>query len=93
MGECDQIAAMLSEYLDRDLPPETCGAIAAHLETCSQCSEQADALRQTVDMCRSFRVTSRPDPLPAEKHAEMRAAFEKALAELGGASKQPRTAE
>jgi anti-sigma factor RsiW len=84
MPECHQIATMLSDYLDRDLPPETCSAIAAHLETCRECNEQAAALRQTVDLCRSFRASSRPGPLPADKHAEMRAAFERALAGVRG---------
>jgi anti-sigma factor RsiW len=73
---------MLSDYLDRDLPPETCAAIAAHLQQCTRCGKAADALRKTVDVCRQYRAENLPGPLPETKQQEMKAAFQKALDEM-----------
>jgi predicted anti-sigma-YlaC factor YlaD len=63
MHDCDTIVEMLSEYLDRDLPPDTCAAIDAHLRTCRDCGNAAADLRRTVDLCRQFRVEDKPGPL------------------------------
>jgi anti-sigma factor RsiW len=82
MSNCDEIISLLSDYLDRDLPPETCASIEAHLESCPRCEDAADSLRQTVGLCRKYRAADRPGPLPAEKQQELRSAFEKALASV-----------
>ena len=79
MHQCPEIIAMLSEYLDRDLPEETCSSIESHLRSCTNCEAAAAGLRQSVAMCRQFRTEDTPGPLPAEKHRELREAFEKAL--------------
>jgi anti-sigma factor RsiW len=82
MPDCEQIVLMLSEYIDRDLPPETCSVIQSHLATCRACGEAEASLRRTIEMCRSFRSDSRPGPLAPEKHDELKAAFQKVLADL-----------
>ena len=79
MPECTKIVAMLSEYLDRDLPPDTCSTIDAHLEQCPECANAAVGLKQTVELCRKFRAEDRPGPLAADKQQELRIAFGKAL--------------
>ena len=79
MPECSEIAAMLSDYLDRDLPPDTCSVIEAHLRSCPNCDRSAAGLRRTVSLCRQYRSTDKPGPLPPDKQREMRAAFENAL--------------
>jgi len=80
--DCSQIEAMLSEYLDRDLPPETCAAIDRHLASCPACGQTARALRATVELCRDYRAGARPGPLPAEKHAAMKQALQSVLSDL-----------
>jgi anti-sigma factor RsiW len=79
MPDCDEIVSTLSEYLDRDLPPDTCAAIDAHLRTCRRCENAASSLRRTVDLCRAFRAEDRPAPLDVGKQRELRSAFEKVL--------------
>jgi RNA polymerase sigma-70 factor, ECF subfamily len=79
MPECAEIVKMLSDYLDRDLPGDTCSAIDAHLTSCPDCANAAASLRQTVDLCRRFRSEDRPGPLPAAKHQELRSVFERLL--------------
>ena len=84
MSTCDQIGPLLSAWLDRDLPNETCGVIDAHLRSCARCSEEMEALRSTVDLCRSYRSESVPGPLPGDKHEQLKEAFRKALQSLPG---------
>ena len=80
MPECNRIREMLSEYLDRDLPTETCARIDDHLQSCASCGEAAEGLRTTVRLCREYRAATHPGPLPAAKHHEMKSALENALA-------------
>lgn len=86
MSECKEIVAMLSEYLDRNLPPETCAVIELHLSSCPECGATAESLRGTVNLCKQLRAESKPGPLPAGKHHEMRQAFQRALEEMRGGS-------
>jgi anti-sigma factor RsiW len=79
VSDCREIAAMLSEYLDRELSPETCTSIDMHLRSCPNCDRAAASLRRTVALCREFRAEDRPGPLPAEKQSELRAVFERVL--------------
>lgn len=82
VSECNEVVAMLSEYLDRDLPPETCSTIQRHLMSCPNCGAAEASLRRTVDLCRNFRMESRPGPLPPDKHGEMKAAFQRVLEQM-----------
>ena len=79
MPECNEIVALLSEYLDRDLPQTTCETIDAHLRDCPDCEKTAVGLRRTVDLCRRFRAEDQPGLLAPCKQEELRRAFEKAL--------------
>jgi predicted anti-sigma-YlaC factor YlaD len=82
MPECNEIVSMLSDYLDRDLAPEACVVIARHLESCRACGAAAEELRSTVDLCRHYRMESKPGPLPRGKQDELRQVFQKTLAEM-----------
>jgi anti-sigma factor RsiW len=82
MSECHRIESMLSDYLDRDLPADACLKIDEHLKSCRACAEAAQALRSTVQLCREYRATSRPGPLPAEKHQEMKAVLQDVLGKI-----------
>lgn len=82
MPECKQIVALLSEYLDQDLPQTTCQGIDRHLTQCPNCREAADSLRRTVELCRRYRAQDQPGQLAPSKQQELRTAFEKTLLEM-----------
>lgn len=84
MPECRDVIDLLSAYLDRDLPADTCSTIERHLDTCADCGESARALRETVGMCKQFRASEVPAPLAPGQHAELKAAFTRALRTLRG---------
>jgi len=78
---CKDVLAMLSDYLDFELPPEACEQIENHLAGCSPCEEFAASLRRTVDLCRGFQPSDMPKPLSEQARAELEKAWKKMLAE------------
>lgn len=75
MKNCAEVFEMLSEYLDDDLPPGLCEAIALHLAGCVPCEAAAAQLRRGIDICRSYSAAEKPSPLPEEVKAELLDAF------------------
>ena len=79
MENCKEVLALLSDYLDFELPPEACDQIEHHLAGCSPCEEFAESLRKTVTLCRSFEPRAMPGPLSAEARQELEKAWKKML--------------
>jgi RNA polymerase sigma-70 factor (ECF subfamily) len=78
-ANCKEIFAMLSEYLDMELPAGTCEQIEEHLAGCPPCVEFLDSLRKTVDLCRGSEPGVRPTPLTAEARDELERAWREML--------------
>ena len=62
---CKRIFAMLSEYLNAELPVKNCRELERHLKGCEPCIAYLDSLKRTVETCRRYRV--RKVPPPAQK--------------------------
>ena len=77
---CKEVFALLSDYLNLELPPETCQDIEAHIAGCEPCIEFADSLRKTVDLCRQYRPTEFPAPLGQKAKAQLMEAYARMLA-------------
>ena len=78
--DCERIFALLSEYLDQELPPVTCEELEQHLRQCPPCLQFVQSLRRSVALCRQLGQ-SQDAPAPgAEVLAGLRAAYEKMLA-------------
>lgn len=82
MSNCANIVALLSEYVDSDLPAHTCAVIQNHLEICPHCRETAEGLRRTVELCREYAPHDHPRPLPEERQQELREAFERVMTHM-----------
>jgi RNA polymerase sigma-70 factor, ECF subfamily len=76
---CREILALLSDYLDFELPPGACEEIEHHLAGCSPCEEFAESLRKTVALCRTFEPRTMPGPLTAESRTQLEEAWKKML--------------
>lgn len=79
-GKCREVFALLSEYLDLELPPEACAEIQTHIADCPPCVEFAESLRKTVELCRRYQSTTMPAPLGEAAREELRKAWAKARA-------------
>lgn len=78
---CKEVLALLSDYLDFELPPDACGQIENHLAECSPCVEFAASLRNTLELCRRFAPSTMPGPLSKQARAELEKAWKKMLDE------------
>jgi predicted anti-sigma-YlaC factor YlaD len=68
---CKEVFAMLSEYLDLELPAIDCERIREHLAECPPCVEFIDSLRKSVELCHKYDPGVRPAPLTGEARAEL----------------------
>lgn len=59
---CKHIFAMLSDYLDAELPVKDCRELERHLEGCKPCLAYLESLRKTVEACRRYQVHKIPAP-------------------------------
>ena len=82
--KCKEIFALLSEYLNLELPPGACQEIETHLAGCPPCVEFAESLRKTVELCRSYQPTELPEPMGKRAREQLQGAYQKMLAARGG---------
>lgn len=78
--KCREIFAMLSDYLNLELPPDACKEIESHLAGCSPCIEFAESLRRTVELCRGYRPDEMPGRISDNAREQLVAAWKKMLA-------------
>jgi predicted anti-sigma-YlaC factor YlaD len=77
---CQEIFAMLSDYLNLELPAETCAEIENHLKGCAPCIEFTESLKKTVELCRNYRPAELPQPAAAEAREELLRAYQGMMA-------------
>jgi RNA polymerase sigma-70 factor (ECF subfamily) len=78
--QCREVFALLSDYLNLDLPPDACKTIEAHLAGCPPCIEFTESLRKTIEICRQFQPAEMPGPLAKQAREELLGAYRKMLA-------------
>ena len=59
---CKRIFAMLSDYLNAELPVKSCAELERHLNGCAPCLAYLESLKNTVEACRRYKVRSIPPP-------------------------------
>lgn len=78
--KCKEVFALLSDYLNLELPPGACAEIESHMAGCTPCVEFAESLRKTVELCRRYRPAELPEPLGTEARDQLMQAYHKMLA-------------
>jgi RNA polymerase sigma-70 factor, ECF subfamily len=76
---CKEVFAMLSQYLDMELPGDSCEEIERHLAGCPPCVEFADSLRKTVGLCHQFEPRETPPAITEQARQDLLAAYRKLL--------------
>jgi RNA polymerase sigma-70 factor (ECF subfamily) len=77
--KCKEVFAMLSRYLDVDLPPDACQEVEKHLAGCPPCVEFAKSLRKTIELCHRYEPEQMPAPLSDQARGELLAAWRKVV--------------
>ena len=81
--ECQNVFALLSQYLAQELPPEACEELERHIEDCAPCVKFIDSLKKSVALGRSYRPDMDvPQATPQVKEA-LRKAYAQALKREG----------
>ena len=83
---CEEVFALLSEYLDLELPPETCKQIEQHVAGCGPCVEFTESLRKIVDLCRQYKPAELPAPMGQEARSRLLEVWRRMLANRSGDS-------
>ena len=79
-GECADLFARLSEYLDGELSPEDRKTMEKHICDCAPCIEFIHSLRRTIDLCHHFEPPGSPAPVSREAKRELLSVLQRALA-------------
>jgi anti-sigma factor RsiW len=77
--KCKEIFALLSDYLNLELPPDACQEIETHLAACPPCIKFAESLRKTVELCRGYRPTELPAPIGQKAREQLLDAYQTML--------------
>jgi anti-sigma factor RsiW len=77
---CKKMFALLSEYLDLELPAEACKVMDAHIMGCEPCAAFTESLRKTIELCREYQPKELPDPIARDARQKLFEAYQKMLA-------------
>jgi RNA polymerase sigma-70 factor (ECF subfamily) len=80
-NDCQNVFALLSEYIDRDLPPGTCEELDRHIQGCAPCVEFVESLRKSVALGRTYSPGVEAPPVPEALKEALRKAYAKSLNE------------
>ncbi len=86
---CKEVFALLSDYLNLELPADACEDMHAHIASCAPCIEFVESLRKTVDLCRRFQPQEVPAPLGEEAKAQLMQAYKNMLAARNKTADRP----
>ena len=77
---CQDVIALLSDYVDFELPLSDCGKVEKHLADCPACHEFVERLRDTIALCRAYAPGALPAPLSDRARSELESAWRNMLA-------------
>ena len=77
--DCGRIFALLSEYLDRELPAATCDELEQHLRDCPQCIQFVRSLKRSMQLCRKYGRSRILPPVKPDVMAGLRKAYAEML--------------
>jgi RNA polymerase sigma-70 factor (ECF subfamily) len=78
--ECKEVFALLSQYLDHELPEADCAEIDEHMAGCEPCIAFLNSLRRTVELCHDYAPPEKPAPLDAAVKQRLLETYQKMLA-------------
>lgn len=78
-GACSDVVALLSDYLDGELPADIRAVVDAHLAVCPSCRELARSLKLMIELCRELGRHPLPRPMMREERQRLWDAWLKSL--------------
>lgn len=72
---CDELLAMLNEYVDGSIDPGVCETFEKHLAGCNPCQVVVDNIRQTITLYKDGQPYELPVAFREKLHAALRQRF------------------
>jgi predicted anti-sigma-YlaC factor YlaD len=70
---CQDVIALLADYLEMACPPETLASLEAHLAGCQPCQAYLRTYRRTREVAAASERAALPPGMPPEMKAHLRA--------------------
>ena len=74
--KCEELLAVLNEYVDGTVDPAICDEFEKHLAGCNPCQVVVDNIRQTITLYKDGQPYELPVAFRAKLHAALRRRFE-----------------
>ena len=81
--KCEELLAMLNEYVDGTIDPAVCKNFEHHMAGCNPCQVVVDNIRQTITLYKE----GKPYELPAAFRTQLHSALRQRWKETHGAPK------
>lgn len=78
---CEQLLAMLNEYVDGSATPGICKELEEHLKGCNPCQVVVDNIRQTITLYRDGQPYELPVAFQQRLHTMLRERWHQTHAE------------
>ena len=70
--KCEELLAMLNDYVDGDIDPGVCEQFEGHLEGCNPCQVVVDNIRKTITLYKNDEVYAMPVEFRERMHQTLR---------------------
>jgi anti-sigma factor RsiW len=70
--KCDELLAMLNDYVDGDLEPGVCEELQKHLAGCNPCQVVVDNIRKTITLYKAGQPYELPVAFRRRLHRALR---------------------
>ncbi|MCX8109569.1 MAG: anti-sigma factor [Verrucomicrobiae bacterium] len=71
--KCEQLLALLNDYIDGDIQPTICTELEQHLASCNPCQIVVDTIKKTITLYKAGQPYELPPHFRERLHAELRA--------------------
>ncbi len=73
--KCEELLAMLNEYVDGTIDPAVCKDFERHMAGCNPCQVVVDNIRQTITLYRAGQPYEIPEPIAARLRRTLQEAW------------------
>ncbi len=70
--KCEELLAMLNEYVDGTVDPAVCAEFEQHMAGCNPCQVVVDNIRQTITLYKDGQPYAMPVQIRERMHAALR---------------------
>ena len=81
--KCEELLAMLNEYVDGTVDPSICDEFEKHMAECNPCQVVVDNIRKTITLYRAGQPFSLPVEFRQRLHATLRQRWKETQASEG----------